>query len=116
MNQLGYAIIQQDEGNYKEMDTKKLVNALEGLRLTILLLEKILFRFLLNKPKGLRSYEEIQTINGVLYPTFKDAFHVLGLLNYDREWNDVIVEADQWAFPSKLRELFVTISIMLWGY
>ncbi|KAK9684322.1 hypothetical protein RND81_10G202200 [Saponaria officinalis] len=59
--------------------------------------------------RGSRSYEEIRTINGHTYPTFKDACYALGLLNNDKEWNDAMREANQWVMPYQLRELFFTM-------
>ncbi|XP_077215969.1 uncharacterized protein LOC143850629 [Tasmannia lanceolata] len=59
--------------------------------------------------EGLRSYEEIRTVNGVIHPTFKLACFSLGLLDGDKEWHDAINEASQWATAGQLRELFVTL-------
>lgn len=41
-------------------------------------------RILLNIVKGPESYEDIRTVNGVLYPTFKEAYYILGLLEDDK--------------------------------
>ncbi|XP_071687484.1 uncharacterized protein [Rutidosis leptorrhynchoides] len=51
---------------------------------------------LLNKVKGLTSYEDIQTVNGQLCPTFKDACYEMGLLDDDQEYINGIKEADSW--------------------
>jgi len=62
---------------------------------------------------GPRSYEEIKTVGGVTYQTFKETCNDLGLLNDNREWNDALNEGSQWATGTQLRELFVTI--LLYG-
>ena len=52
---------------------------------------------LLNVVKGATSFDEIKTVNGQLCPSFKAACFALGLLDGDREWNDAIKEASNWA-------------------
>ncbi|XP_039690573.1 uncharacterized protein [Medicago truncatula] len=59
------------------------------------------------------TYEEIKTVGGVTYQTFKETCNALGLLNDNKEWNDALNEASQWATGTQLRELFVTI--LLYG-
>lgn len=71
--------------------------------------DKYYLRLLLNIVKGPTSFEEIRTANGCLYPSYKEACYVLGLLSNDKEWHDAIKETSQWVMPSKLRELFVII-------
>lgn len=73
--------------------------------------ERNYLRLLLNSARGPTCYEDIRTVNGATYPTFKQACYSLGLLNHDKEWNDAIKEAQQRATPNQLRELFVTILI-----
>ena len=50
-------------------------------------------KILLNTVKGPTCFEDIRTVNGVQYPTFKEACFVLGLLDDDKEYIDGIVEA-----------------------
>ncbi|XP_071695028.1 uncharacterized protein [Rutidosis leptorrhynchoides] len=50
-------------------------------------------RILLNKVKGPTSYEEIRTVNGILFDNFKDACYNLGLLDDDNEYIEAIKEA-----------------------
>ncbi|XP_072087196.1 uncharacterized protein [Arachis hypogaea] len=50
-------------------------------------------RLLLNFVRGPTSYEEIRTIDGVLYSTFRDACYTQGLLDDDKEYIDAIEEA-----------------------
>ncbi|KAG6672457.1 hypothetical protein I3842_16G058500 [Carya illinoinensis] len=54
-------------------------------------------RMLLNIVKGRRSFEEIRTIDNILYPSL--------------EWHETLNQASQWASGKQLRELFVTILI-----
>ncbi|XP_061350222.1 uncharacterized protein LOC133295410, partial [Gastrolobium bilobum] len=49
-------------------------------------------RTLLNFQKGCTSYEDLRTVNGVLFPTYKDACYSLGLLDDDNEYIDAIKE------------------------
>ncbi|KAF7826899.1 ATP-dependent DNA helicase PIF1-like [Senna tora] len=42
----------------------------------------------------LHPYEDIRIVDGILYPTFKDACYSLGLLDNDREYIDGIIEAN----------------------
>ena len=50
-------------------------------------------RMLLNLVKGARSFEEIRTIDHVVYPTYRVACYAHGLLDDDKEWDDAIKEA-----------------------
>ena len=49
-----------------------------------------ILRMLLNVIKGARSFEEIRTINNVVYPTFRSACYALGLLDDDKEWHKAL--------------------------
>lgn len=71
--------------------------------------EKYYLRCLLTVVRGPTCYEDIRTVNGVVYKTFKEACYALGLLNDDKEYIDSIVEASQWASAASLRNLFVTL-------
>ncbi len=65
--------------------------------------EKFYLRMLLNVVKGPRSYDEICTVNGVLYPTYREACFALGLLEGDGEWHQCLREAANWASGGQLR-------------
>ncbi|CAN1786116.1 ATP-dependent DNA helicase PIF1 [Linum perenne] len=52
-------------------------------------------RILLTKICGALSYEFLRTVNGVLYPDFKEACRVLGLLSTDDEWDAVMYEVSR---------------------
>jgi hypothetical protein len=66
-------------------------------------------RLLLHIVKGAKSYAEIRTIGNREYPTFRAACEALGLLGDDQEWSHALADAAQWATPSQLRHLFVTL-------
>ncbi|CAO2822922.1 unnamed protein product [Amaranthus hypochondriacus] len=71
--------------------------------------ERFYIKTLLNFVRGPTCYEDIGTINGVLYPTFKDACYAMGLLDDDKEYVDAIVEASFWASGHYLRRLFAVL-------
>jgi hypothetical protein len=48
-------------------------------------------------------------VNGVVYPTFKEACQILGYLDDDNEWIHCINEAANWASGTQLQQLFTTI-------
>jgi hypothetical protein len=54
-------------------------------------------RMLLNTVNGCTSYKDIKTVNGVEYPTFKEAYLALGFLDDDNELIECINEAAVWA-------------------
>jgi hypothetical protein len=64
---------------------------------------------LLNVAKGATSYEDLRTISGVLYPTYKDACQAMGLLGDDSEWREALREASMWGSAAQMRQLLVTI-------
>ncbi|XP_028807349.1 uncharacterized protein LOC114762065 [Neltuma alba] len=63
-------------------------------------------RLLLATVRGPTSYEDLRTVDSILYPTFRDACYALGLLEDDKEYIDAMKEANQWASPSYLRRMF----------
>ena len=66
-------------------------------------------RMLLNSAKGCRNHDEIKKVNGITYPTYKEACYAAGLLEDDKEYVESIKDAAHWAHPEHLRELFVTL-------
>ncbi|XP_061347785.1 uncharacterized protein LOC133293265 [Gastrolobium bilobum] len=66
-------------------------------------------RTLLTFQRGCTSYEDLRTINGVVFPTFKDACYSLGLLDDDNEYIDAIKEASSWGSAAYLRCLFALL-------
>ncbi|XP_076883658.1 uncharacterized protein LOC143532501 [Bidens hawaiensis] len=55
--------------------------------------EAYFLRILLNKVKGPKSFEDIRTVDGQTFPTFRDACYALGLLNDDTKYIEAIKEA-----------------------
>ncbi|MFS7972712.1 putative DNA helicase [Helianthus anomalus] len=71
--------------------------------------EAYFLRILLNKVKGPRSFEEIRTVNGHVYPTFRAACYARGLLDDDAEYIEAIKEASHSGSGYYLRNLFATM-------
>ncbi|MCO5570635.1 hypothetical protein L7F22_024362 [Adiantum nelumboides] len=73
-------------------------------------------RLVLTICKGCKSFKDLQTVNGVVFPTFKAACIARGVLEDDGEWSSCIEEAcmthtvpANWAAPFKLCEIVLTI-------
>ncbi|XP_012827649.1 PREDICTED: uncharacterized protein LOC105948935 [Erythranthe guttata] len=73
--------------------------------------EDFYLRLLLNIQRGCTSYEDIRTVSGNVYATFKDACYILGLLEDDKEYIGAIKEAYGWANGHFLRLLFAVMLI-----
>ncbi|XP_022028245.1 uncharacterized protein LOC110929395 [Helianthus annuus] len=71
--------------------------------------EAYYLRILLTKVKGPRSFEEIRTYDGVVYPTFRDACYACGLLDDDNEYIECIKESSFTGNGHYLRSLFGTL-------
>ncbi|XP_021971962.1 uncharacterized protein LOC110867133 [Helianthus annuus] len=71
--------------------------------------EPYFLRILLNKVREPRSFEEIRTVNGQLFPTFRDACYAMGLLDDDNEYVEAIKEASFEGHAGYLRALFATL-------
>lgn len=71
--------------------------------------EMYYLRCLLNVVRGPTCYEDIRTVNNVLYDSFRDACYALGLLDDDKEYIDGIIEASHFASAQALRKLFATL-------
>lgn len=64
---------------------------------------------LLMRIKGATSFNDLRTVDGKLYETFKEACDALGLLKDDNQWSEALRENARTAFPSQIRALFVHI-------
>ncbi|WOG92442.1 hypothetical protein DCAR_0311711 [Daucus carota subsp. sativus] len=69
----------------------------------------LFLRMLLMRRKGVLYFENIRAIDGIAYPTFKEACGALGLLHNDKQWNDAMEENAHSSLAHQLREMFVNI-------
>ncbi|GKU99621.1 hypothetical protein SLEP1_g12438 [Rubroshorea leprosula] len=82
----------------------RIAHVLLGIR------EESYLRILLNIQRGCRSYKAIRTINGTVFPNFKEACYALGLLADDKEYIAAINEAHLWGQTGHfLRQLFASL-------
>ncbi|XP_073152242.1 uncharacterized protein [Henckelia pumila] len=73
--------------------------------------ERFYLRILLNHVRGPTSFEELMTVNGVIYTTFKEAAEIRGLLQHDDYVRHCMQESCSVKMPSSLRRLFVSILV-----
>jgi hypothetical protein len=73
--------------------------------------DRYYLRMLLAMWPSWTSFEDVRTVNGVLYNTFKDACGRRGLLDDDFEWDAALSEAGYAASGSQQRQMFVFIII-----
>ena len=59
--------------------------------------------------KGARSYQDLRTVDGVQYDTYREAADHRNLLQNDDEWQRCMGEASLTNMPSQLRQLFALI-------
>ena len=71
--------------------------------------EKFYLRMMLSHVKGASSFEDLRTVNGTVYETYKEAARAMGLLESDDEWDRCLTEAANFQKPGKFRQLFVQI-------
>src|SRR5438270_13991978 len=71
--------------------------------------EQYYLRMLLSIVRGATSFENLRTVDGFLYPSFKEACIALGLLQNDEEWDQCLKEAGQIQTGMQLRILFATL-------
>jgi len=73
--------------------------------------EKFHLRMLLFHVRGAKSYEDIRTVDGILYDTFKGAAKARNLLEDDSEWEKALEEAENNAMAAQFREFFAYILV-----
>ncbi|KAK1366929.1 hypothetical protein POM88_042490 [Heracleum sosnowskyi] len=71
--------------------------------------ERFYLRMLLNIVCGATSFDDIRTVNGVVYKTYKEACFHHGLLDSDDEWHEAIRDTYIHQSGAQLRELFMTL-------
>nr|GEY54823.1 DNA helicase [Tanacetum cinerariifolium] len=59
--------------------------------------------------KGCRSFQEIRTVNGIVFQTNRAACEALTLISGDQDWVIALQEASLHVSPDQLRKLFVQI-------
>jgi len=55
---------------------------------------------MLNFKNGCCDYDNIRTVNGVIYKTYKEVCYAMGLLAEDKEFTNVIIVASNLASGS----------------
>ena len=60
----------------------------------------------MNHNRGATCFEDLRTVDGVVYQTYREACYALGLLDDDKEYIDAIKEANLWGSDWFLRYLF----------
>ncbi|CAF1725745.1 uncharacterized protein LOC106358001 isoform X2 [Brassica napus] len=73
--------------------------------------ELYFLRVLLNWVRGPTSYEDIRTVDGVLYPTYEDACYALGLMDDDKEFIEAIKDASFCSSATYARKLFARMLV-----
>ncbi|XP_074355096.1 uncharacterized protein LOC141693803 [Apium graveolens] len=68
-------------------------------------------QLLLNIVVGPKNYEDIRTVDGIVYPTYKETCFHRGFLESDKEWHIALADASICASASQLRDLFVTLLV-----
>ena len=63
-------------------------------------------RLLLTTAKGVKSFNDLLTYNGVTHTTFKDVARDMGLLSDDKEIIYALEETAMYGSPAKLRQTF----------
>lgn len=73
--------------------------------------ERYFLRCLLTIQRGCKSFDDIRTVDGVVYDTYKQAAVAANLFDDDKMWEDTLAEAAAMGSPTQLRELFASLLI-----
>ena len=68
-------------------------------------------RVLLSHVRGSTTYEDLRTVAGITYSTFREACEKRGLIDTDRSLDDCLSESATFQMPPALRRLFATILV-----
>jgi len=71
--------------------------------------ERFCLRLLLLHIPGAASFEDLRTVNGVFYNSFKEAAFQHNLLSSDEEWDRCLEEAATFLMPAQMRQSFAFI-------
>ncbi|KAG3076535.1 hypothetical protein PC121_g7705 [Phytophthora cactorum] len=74
-------------------------------------MQRFYMRVLLCHRKGPTSFENLRTVDGVTYDSYREAALHAGYLEDDSEWVACMTEASQFRMPYQLRQLFATIIV-----
>ena len=103
------------DGNNKSFRSRKIrpPKPVVGRMVTISPLRSELYhlRLLLLYVKGSTSFEDLRTVDGSVFPSFKDAAAKRGLLEDASIWENCMEEAAATQMPSQLRQLFAIICL-----
>ncbi|XP_022007740.1 uncharacterized protein LOC110907007 [Helianthus annuus] len=66
-------------------------------------------RILMNHIKGPTCFEDIKTVHGQVFETFRDTCFARGLLDDDKEYVNAVKEASTWSTEDFLRTFFVML-------
>ncbi|XP_041767699.1 uncharacterized protein LOC121591369 [Anopheles merus] len=72
-------------------------------------MERYCLRLMLCYRKGSTSFEDLRTVDGIVYASYHEAATMAGLLKDDHEWDRAMQEAVSFHMPSQLRNLFAII-------
>ncbi|CAN7046068.1 unnamed protein product [Brassica oleracea var. botrytis] len=73
--------------------------------------ELYFLRVLLKWVRGPTSYEDIRTVDGVLYHTYEDACYALGLMDDNKEFIEAIKDASDCSSATYARKLFARVLV-----
>ncbi|XP_051782594.1 LOW QUALITY PROTEIN: uncharacterized protein LOC127527552 [Erpetoichthys calabaricus] len=68
-------------------------------------------RLVLLHVPGAVSFEDLRTVHGNVYPTFREGAKAKGLINNDQVWENTMEDAVQFTMPKQVRELFAYICV-----
>lgn len=71
--------------------------------------ESYYIRVLLQHVRGPTNFEDLRTVDGIVYSTYREACGVRGLLIDDTEWRNLFSEMDATHTPLSMRETFISI-------
>lgn len=66
-------------------------------------------RILLHNVVGPETFQNIKTVDNIVFETYKETCLKLGLLKDDQHWDAAMFEANETQTPRQLRSLFTII-------
>ncbi|KAH9447232.1 hypothetical protein Pst134EA_033189 [Puccinia striiformis f. sp. tritici] len=73
--------------------------------------DRYYLRLILMHRKGPVDHQDVRTVNGVVYETFREAAYAMGLLVSDAHYDQCLREASVWMTGHRLRSLFCILLI-----